>query len=230
MPKIGSWGSRNKCKEEIMLDLQKLAEQFIQDRPQSFNANFPGDEPAIRAISITSGNSADREKSLLAWLHGYKVLRSFTPEISQKIAEQIIEYADNREQMTLNQNKDLIIQEYGKLESQIHRVIPLNPKSRTIREITSLTSKALWCCYPGDIPILDDHAERALQVISRICNLAPDPDQSRFAAFIDVWFQVYNEITPVINQANLNSFTYKIRVLDWLLWYLGKPSFDKRKA
>jgi hypothetical protein len=213
-----------------MLDLKFLAEQFIQSRPQSFGSNFPGDDPAIQAISVTSGNRTDREKSLLAWLHGYKVLRSFKPEISQRIAAQIITFAASREQMTLNQNKDLIVREFGRLEELIHQVVPLNQKSRKPREITSLTSKALWCCYPGDIPILDDYAERALQVISRICNLAPAPDQPRFAAFIDVWFQVYQEITPVIDQSCLNGFTYKIRVLDWLLWYLGKPSFDIRKS
>ena len=127
--------------------------------------------------------------------------------------------------MTLNQNKDLIVQEYNKLEGLILQVVPLTPKSGKLREITSLTSKALWCCYPHDIPILDDYAERALQVISRICKLAPAPGQPRFTAFIDVWFQVYHEIEPVIDQACLSGFTYKIRVLDWLLWYLGKPSF-----
>jgi hypothetical protein len=216
-------------KEEIVLDLQKLAEQFLRANPQWFEKDILGDAPAIQAMSATGGDRAGREKNLLAWLHGYSVLRSFTPGINQKIVEQIIAYADNREQTTLNQDKDLIIQEYGKLERLIHQVVPLNPKSRKPREITSLTSKALWCCYPGDIPILDGYAERALQVISRICNLVPATDQSRFAAFIDVWFQVYIEITPVINQACLSGFTYKIRVLDWLLWYLGKPSFDKRK-
>jgi hypothetical protein len=208
-----------------VLQLKRLAEQFIQDHPHSFNANFLGDDPAIQAISATKENRVVREKRLLTWLHGYSVLRSFKPDINQRIAEQIITYADNREQIILNLNKDLIIQEYGKLEGLIHQVVPLNPKSGKPREITSLTSKALWCCYPGDIPILDGYAERALQVISRICNLAPAPDQPRFAAFIEVWFQVYDEITPVIEQANLGGFTYKIRVLDWLLWDLGQPKF-----
>jgi hypothetical protein len=212
-----------------MLDLKNLAEQFIQAHPQSFDADFPGDDTAIQAVSATSGNRADRERSLLAWLHGYKVLRSFTPEISQRIVEQIIAFADSREQMALDQNMDLIVNEYRRLEELIHQVVPLNPKSMKPREITSLTSKALWCCYPADIPILDDYAERALQVLSRICNLTPAPDQPRFAAFIDVWFQVYHEIEPVLDQSCLNGFTYKIRILDWLLWYLGKPSFDKRK-
>ena len=212
-----------------MLDLKMLVERFIQDHPESFKANFAGDDPAIKAICDTGGNRAGREKSLLAWLHDYSALRSFTPEISQRIVEQIIAYADNRGKTTLNQNKDLIIQEYGKLEGLIHQVVPLNPKSGKPREITSLTSKALWCCYPGDVPILDDYAERALQVISRVCNLASAPNQPRFAAFIEVWYQVYDEIRPVIDQACLSCFTYKIKVLDWLLRDLGQRKFYARQ-
>ena len=95
--------------------MKKLADQFIQSNPQSFVADIPGDNPAIQAICASSENRISREESLLRWLHGYKVLRSFSPEISRKIAKQIIAYADNREQMTLNQNKDLIVQEYNKL-------------------------------------------------------------------------------------------------------------------
>jgi hypothetical protein len=212
-----------------MLELKKLAEEFIQGNQRSFETNFPGDDAAIQAIKATSENRSVRETILLSWLHGYKVLRYFPEENSRKIAEQIIAFADNREQSSLNRNKDSIIREYTKLEGQIRQFAPINPKSGEPREVTSLTSKALWCCYPNDIPILDNYAERALQVISRICNLAPAPGQSRFAAYIDVWYQVYDEIKSVLDDPKLNGFTYKLRVLDWLLWYLGKPSFDARR-
>ena len=39
-----------------MLDLKKLADQFIQSNPQSFVADIPGDNPAIQAISASSEN------------------------------------------------------------------------------------------------------------------------------------------------------------------------------
>ena len=85
-----------------MLDLKKLAEQFIQAYPQSFNTNFPGDDAAIQAISATGANRAVRERSLLDWLHGYSVIRSFPPEKSQEVAGRIITFADNRNQMILH--------------------------------------------------------------------------------------------------------------------------------
>jgi hypothetical protein len=106
-------------------------------------------------------------------------------------------------------------------------VVPISEVTGKKREVTSLTSKALWCCYPHDIPILDDYAERALQVISRILRLAPATEKPRYSAFVDVWFQVYDEIKLVIDKPELNKYKYKVRVLDKLLWYLGQHSFDK---
>ena len=41
-------------------------------------------------------------------------------------------------------------------------------KNQTPRSLTSLTSKALWCCYPDAIPIFDSYARRALWVLSRL--------------------------------------------------------------
>jgi hypothetical protein len=120
----------------------------------------------------------------------------------------------------------LVISEHERLRERIRHVAPHSLKTGKPREVTSLTSKALLCCYPYDVPIFDSYALRALQVISRLSRMTTGENQSEYACFVDAWFQVYDEVEPVIELAGLDGYPYKVRVLDRLLWYLGQPNFD----
>jgi hypothetical protein len=132
-----------------------------------------------------------------------------------QIAEQVLAFADQRESRSLDLDPTRILREFERLKDRIAAV--------TDRGVTSLTSKALWCCYPHDVPIFDSNAANALQVLSRICRFSPAQDQEPYARFLDLWFQVYREIAPVISSQDLADCPYKVRVLDRLLWYLGQP-------
>jgi len=112
-----------------------------------------------------------------------------------------------------------------KLEERIQPFAPLT-KAGEHRKVTSLASKALWCCYPNDVPMFDNNAQRALQIFSRLCRIFPEPGQEEYGCFVDAWLQLYHKIEPVIDQADIKGFPYKIRVLDGILWYMGKPTFD----
>jgi hypothetical protein len=127
-------------------------------------------------------------------------------------------------------DKGRIVTEFDKLADCINRDAPRN-KTGEERDITSLTSKALWCCYPNDVPIFDRNAARALGVISRVCRLAPTGNQSRYASFLDVWLQVFRQVESIIQPADLSDCPYRIRVLDRILWYLGQDGFyDESQA
>jgi len=208
-----------------VLDLKELAEVFIRTKFHYPDDDDREDERGIRAIDGRAMDRADRERDLLRWLNWYKVLLFFPPDNSTKIAGEIIKFADERHETRLHQTKDSIIQEYERLKERIGQFAPVM-RSGEPREVTSLTSKALWCCYPHDVPILDSHAAGALRVISRLSNMAPEPNPSEYACFADVWFQVYGEIQSVIDEADLGGHPYRVRVLDKLLWYLGQPTFD----
>jgi hypothetical protein len=210
-----------------MPDLKWIVEKVIQENPQVFSGDFSEDLDMIEAIDNRIADTADRINRMKEWLRSYSVVRPWKTEIRLKIAGQILSFADIRKHECLGQDQDLIISEFLKLKEMILVVVPISEVTGKKREVTSLTSKALWCCYPHDIPILDDYAERALQVISRILRLAPATEKPRYSAFVDVWFQVYDEIKLVIDKPELNKYKYKVRVLDKLLWYLGQHSFDK---
>lgn len=209
-----------------MLDLKNLIGEFIQTGLSLFERDTAPDRATVQAVATKSMLLADREEQVRRWLNYYKVTLFFPPEASRKIAQKVIEFADGCRPSPALQGKAQIVAEYERLKACLQPLAPPAPKSGKPRVVTSLSSKALWCCYPDDVPIFDDYAVRALQVISRICSIQPESGQSDYERFVDVWLQLYARVKPAIDQADLNGYPFKIRVLDGLLWYLGKPAFD----
>ncbi len=214
-----------------MLDLSVFAKHYIPISVEWLSKvdELQNDMVAIRAIESTDELRPVRIERIQQWLHSYHVLRSFTSETERKIAEQVIIYADGRERNSLEMRQNLILDEFKKLESRLQLILPMN-KSGTPRKVTSLVSKAIWCCYPSDIPIFDSYAEYALQVLCRICNIKVNNDISgsnkEYERFLEAWLHVYREIEPVIDANVLKVYPYKIRAFDSLLWYIGQPKFD----
>jgi len=208
-----------------MLDLQGITEDFIRTRLRKFATETDPDVATVQAISDRDANHEEREKQVLIFLRYYKVIRYFQPANSREIASRILEFADEPRPNALDQNKAAIISEHKKLEERIQPFAPLT-KAGEHRKVTSLASKALWCCYPNDVPMFDNNAQRALQIFSRLCRIFPEPGQEEYGCFVDAWLQLYHKIEPVIDQADIKGFPYKIRVLDGILWYMGKPTFD----
>ena len=223
------WREKLGIQGGLVVNLSDFTDEFIRTRLSPLNREARLDEITVRAVSDKDWDRADREEQVRKWLNHCKVIRFFRPETSKEIAKQIIEFADGPRRNDLHQNKTLIVAEYERLRERIHAVIPPNPKTGGPREITSLVSKVLWCCYPEDVPIFDYYAERALQVISRLFGFLPAVSQTGYGCYVEVWLQLYQRVEPVIDQSNLKDYPYKIRVLDAFLWHLGQPTFDRRK-
>jgi hypothetical protein len=209
-------------REPLVLDLKQLVKELIEKECHLGGPETDVDNAVINAINLRDLDPADRKRSVVDWLNRYKVLMGFSSDTRIAIAGQIIAFADERKGHSLSRDKVRIVAEFNKLKKRIATV--------TCRDVTSLTSKALWCCYPDDVPIFDRNAVNALRVISRMCHLPPSPDRDEYACFVDVWFQVYREIEPVINREALFDCPYEIRVLDRLLWYLGQNTFYSQTA
>jgi hypothetical protein len=207
-----------------VLDLRKLAEEFVARGDHSDPDETVADTQVINAIKQRDLDPGDREKHVVDWLNRYRVLMFFPPDRSKAIADQIMGFADELRDSSLQRDRDRVVSGFNRLERRISEVAPHTKTGKT-RVLTSLTSKALWCCYPDDVPIFDNNAVSALRLISRLCRMAPGPKQSEYASFVEVWFRVYNEVEPVISLADLSNCPYKVRVLDRLLWYLGQGSF-----
>lgn len=182
------------------------------------------DNLVVEAVNKRDLGRAERNKRVVRWLQFYKVLMFFPPDRSVAIADELIRFADEQHRASLSRDKDRIVSEFDRLKERIGNAANPN-KDGNPPNLRSLTSKALWCCYPHDVPIFDRNAASALRVISRLCHMVPAPKQPEYACFVDVWLQVYNEVEPVIRPEDLSDCPYKVRALDRLLWYLGQGSF-----
>jgi hypothetical protein len=213
-----------------VLDLRDLTKGLMAEGWHCGGRDTDEDNLAINATTQRDLNPSDREKAIVRWLDYYKVLMFIPQDRRIAIAHQIITFADGPREGSLHGDKDKIVFEFNKLGERVNKVGP-SKKTGEPFALTSLTSKALWCCYPEDVPIFDRNAANSLRVISRICHLFPGPSQSEYAYFVDLWLQVYSQVEAVISQADLSDCRYKVRALDRLLWYLGQVSFfDKAKG
>jgi len=215
------------CQEGFMLDLVSLTGDFIQNEFQKFNRDNSQDEATLRAVGTANMERADREQQVRKWLNGMRVIRFFPSETDGKIVRQILKYANGPPPSGPLRSKAAIVSEYERLKQRIQAIVGHSQKSGKPRDVTSVTSKALWCCYPDDVPIFDADAHGALRVIARLCQIVLEPNLSPYGLFVDVWLQLYEKVKPVIDQADLKGYPYKIRVLDKLLWHLRSPGFEK---
>lgn len=211
------------AKNNLCSCLSQLATELVEQRWQCDAKMTLRDHEAITAINERDWDLAKRTRILVGWLKYYSVLMGLRNPTRNSIANQIIAFADDRQEKSLHRNEDKIVSEFSKLQENISEVMPRNKNGKG-RDTTSLTSKALWLCYPDDIPIFDANALTGLRAISRLCHWA-SPDRAGYARFVRLWFRAYNEVEPVIDQADLSGCPYKVRVLDGMLWYLGEPEF-----
>ena len=117
--------------------------------------------------------------------------------------------------------------EFTRLESFFRTRLP----SLQTRRIDSLTSKALWCCYPDSVPILDNFAERALQTLSRMQWISVWKRRKVATSTLsDAWFALSNGMTDVLAKVAVENGTSPARVLDNFLWWLGQDGFETRDA
>jgi hypothetical protein len=100
-------------------------------------------------------------------------------------------------------------------------------KDATARNLTSLTSKALWCCYPEEIPIFDSYAQRALWTLSRLMGIPQPADAGAYSRFVSVWLPLYRCIERTLDDARLSNYPYKVRVFDRILWIIGQPGYGE---
>ena len=206
-----------------------MTENFIRNDLEGLRTDDPADQSVLRAINETDMEEAERMQRLLKWLNYYRVLLFFPPENSKQVAHQILAYADNERSVSKTLARGDIFLQYKMLREKLCAAAHRNPISGKPRNVDSLTSKALWCCYPSDIPIMDDYAERALQVISRLSGIklkTGNLNKDRYECFLEVWFLLYERVAPVIDPLDPTQYPFKPRVLDRLLWHYGQPNYD----
>jgi hypothetical protein len=205
----------------MLIDLQAELRTFIQTRLTP----FPPDQTVLHAIESRAMEQLARETEVRKWLNRYRVLRYLPSETSKAVAAEVIDFADQRQSRSLDRDEAQINSEFDALKARLQRILPPAPKSGSTREAISLTSKALWCCYPEDVPIYDNYALRTLQMLSHLCHFSNANGGSDYFKYLQCWFALYYKVEPIIEQAHANGYPFRLRVLDRFLWYVGEPKF-----
>lgn len=213
-----------------MVDLRQVARELIESGWFLDASDAAADTEVIEALNDHDREFGDRATAVIRWLGTrYKAFMGFTKQSRYEVARRIVDFADTRQVTSLQHDRDEIIAKFEDLARKVSDAAPRTNSGKE-RNVISLTSKALWCCYPEDVPIFDRNAASALAVLSRLYHWPPRLYRGEYAAFVDVWLRAYEEIDSVIGEADLPKGTRKVRIVDGVLWYLGQVGYYNEAA
>lgn len=211
-----------------MINLNEIIEHFLDEAVlQQKSECEEQDKIAIEAINNREIAYDDRKNKLSRWLKDYGVFQGLNKNDRVNVVKNLIKYADNSDL-----NKDIyekeIIDEFLYIKKLLNTSVRLK-KDGTHRNLTSLSSKSLWLCYPSSVPMFDSFAQRALWIISRLDrNGASYPRTNSASTYIDfcsIWFYIYR--TVEFDKISIDAYPYKVRVFDKILWIIGQPDYGR---
>lgn len=205
----------------MKLDLERSVADFIQTPPTwSEAAEIQLDRDVVSAL--VSGDQG-RHEILRRWLDSYSVLMGYTSDRREGIRRSILEYADDSGRPKRLEGEHSILEQFSNLAGKLRIAAPPNADG-SLRDVTSLCSKALWCCYPEDVPIFDRNARSALGVLARLQGIRPKEHGTEYGSFVSVWLQMYELLRPLFSDPHhVQTYGFQVRFFDRYLWYLGNP-------
>jgi hypothetical protein len=223
---------RGKHMADTILNLQLLLNKFEAVAIKDLMDAKRMDGPMLSAMTDQFGVSIeDRYKAVNRWLFDYKVHRVKVLQAGI-LSKTIIAFADAKPKRLdpdpISGNYRALIEQFVALYAKLSSAVEKR-KDGTLRDVTSLTSKVLWSCYPTSVPIFDSQACRALQVISVLLGIEKTDQRilestaRRYLSFVADWFHIYR--ISGLNIRNDIDNEYKVRVLDIILWRLGADRY-----
>jgi hypothetical protein len=118
-----------------MLDLKQLAKELIKEGWHCGGLETEADNAILGAIDHRDWELANRKISLVNWLNRHKAFMGFSNDSRGAIADQILAYADERREKSLNLDCVNVVAEFNKLKDRIAQS----------RLVTSLHSRRRHC-------------------------------------------------------------------------------------
>ena len=84
----------------------------------------------------------------------------------------------------------------------------------------------------SSVPILDDFTQCALSVISKLeadITSLPETD-SDYRKFVHLWKTLYDRYAAALNEIDIGTYPYRVRIFDKILSLLGDPRYGLRTA
>lgn len=180
------------------------------------------DQKGIDAVANKQLPIPTRRDDLRGWLQSYAVFQGLTRPQRDQIADAVLAWADARDPRRDLTTPEALADAHKELMRKVQRAY--NKK----RDFTSLASKALWLCYPDSVPIFDGWTRNALHVISKLENgITPISEKTpEYEQFVHVWNQLYSKYKETIENLDVGTYPYRVRVFDRILWLIGRPSYQ----
>jgi len=204
-----------------MLDLDAVARTFLRPAIWLSKREHVVDAPVIKAVH--DQNQPKREDVLKNWLRSYSVLQGLCDDQRDAVVRAILRFADKREcDLDLSLSYNGVMTNFRELYYDCKNVVQ--------RDVTSLTSKALWCCYPSAIPLYDQYAQQSIWMISRLAGIELKNEHKpgdRYGPYAEIWFAIYRALSPLIDASDLEGYPYRVRVFDKILWMIGEANYNR---
>lgn len=180
------------------------------------------DNPVL--ASLRNKDASNRVEVLRSWFFNYQVFQGIPSEKRLAIASAVLKWADTRELQASLNTAGAVEQAHTELMA-----VCSNADGRN-RDFTSLASKALWLCYPYDVPIFDSFAQRALWVIAKLETRGGDTivNGSEYRRFLHVWKALYDRYAVVLSEIETHGYPYRVRIFDKILWMIGTRDYVYR--
>ncbi len=204
-----------------MLDLEKVITRFWPMALGMQLENFHEvDEAAI--LQLNDPQNAGRIAGIRHWLEvHYAVFQGLTNAQRDNVTAAIVGWADHdRPNLAPLTPAELADAHEGLAAACVQGL-------GRPRDFSSLASKALWLCYPENVPMLDRNARNALYVLSKLkCDFPQAPaDATGYRAFVHVWLGLYDQYQTTIESLEIREYPYRVRVFDKILWLVGDPRY-----
>jgi len=181
----------------------------------------------VKALdALSREDDPKRRDTIRDWLQDNKVFRVRGVATQRdKIADAVLRWADSRDPDRNLNGPDALNEAHKELMMFVCDAYIDGSQNRR-REFTSLTSKALWLCYPDKIPIFDSYTQRALWVLAKLeIGIAARPSGANYYQFVSVWTQFYERYLDTISGLDADGYQYRVRVFDRILWMIGKDQY-----
>lgn len=181
----------------------------------------------VKALdALSRGDDPNRRDTIRDWLQAYRVFRVRGIATQRdKIADAVLRWADSRDRDKCLTGPYALYAAHEELMKSVCNAY-VHGSQNNRREFTSLTSKALWLCYPDKIPMFDSYAQRALWVLAKLeSGIATPPSGGDYYQFASVWTQFYERYFDTISGLDTDGYPYRMRVFDRILWMIGKGQY-----
>jgi hypothetical protein len=181
----------------------------------------------VKALdALSTEDDPNRRDTIRDWLQAYRVFRvRGIATRRDKIADAVLRWADSRDRDRDLDSPDALYAAHKELMKSVCDAY-IHGSQNSRREFTSLTSKALWLCYPDKIPMFDSYAQRALWVLAKLeIGIAAPPSGADYYQFVSVWTQFYERYLDTISGLDTDGYLYRVRVFDRILLMIGKDQY-----